>query len=110
MRLASSFVQFSPYRKRIQNFLGDTFGGTVYPDDILRRGYMILCAEIQKTGDAKYPMTPGTVPPEFTRAEAEEEAEEEAGEEKARDTPTSKQMGICCYSIVVEVCFKKNGW
>ena len=27
--LASSFVQFSPYRYGIQNFLGDTFGGTV---------------------------------------------------------------------------------
>ena len=32
--LASSFVQFSPYRNGIQNFLGDTFGGTVYPEDI----------------------------------------------------------------------------
>jgi len=36
--LASSFVQFSLYRNGIQNFLGDIFGGTVYPEDILYRG------------------------------------------------------------------------
>ena len=45
----------------IQNFLGDTFGGTVYPEDILCGGtqyHRILCMEIQKTRDAKYPMTP----------------------------------------------------
>ena len=61
--LASSFVQFSPYRNGIQNFLGDTFGGTVYPEDISCGGTQyprILCTGIQKTRDAKYPMTPET--------------------------------------------------
>ena len=60
--LASSFVEFSPYRNGIQNFLGDTFGGTVYPEDISCGGTQYprkLCTGIQKTRDAKYPMTPG---------------------------------------------------
>ena len=64
LSLASFFiVQFSPCRNGIQNFLGDTFGGTVYPEDIScgdTQYSRILCTGIQKTGDAKYSMIPVT--------------------------------------------------
>ena len=50
LSLASSFVCW-PYHNGIQNILGDTFGGTVYPEDISCGGTQyprMLCTGIQK--------------------------------------------------------------
>ena len=56
--LASSFVQFSPFRNGIQNFPRGYIWGYRISWGYFVQGYGILCAGIQKPGDAKYPMTP----------------------------------------------------